>query len=258
MAFVGVKAKPPILCDLQRAALENGCMVTGPAEGQVTRTLVSSGRTLMGQKIVIADPYTLERCPPDRVGEIWVSGSSVAQGYWNRPEETACTFGAHLVETGEGPFLRTGDLGFLKDGELFVTGRIKDLIILDGLNHYPQDIELTIEQSHPALRRGCSAAFSVNTDDKEHLVIVAEVDRHYQPAKPQAGEQAPGSSESCSSLNTEVVKAIRRAAAEEHGVQVHDVLLLKHGSIPKTSSGKIQRHACRAGFLAGTLEAWSA
>ena len=134
-------------------------------------------------KIVIVHPESLTPCAPDEVGEIWVSGPSVAQGYWNRPEETERTFRAYLAETGEGPFLRTGDLGFLKDGELFVTGRLKDLIIISGRNLYPHDIELTVEQSHPALRPGCCAAFSVDVADEEHLIIVAEVERRYRPVE---------------------------------------------------------------------------
>jgi acyl-CoA synthetase (AMP-forming)/AMP-acid ligase II len=113
----------------------------------------------LGTRAIIVDPSSLTECA--RVGEVWVSGEGVAQGYWNRSELTEQTFKAHLSDTGDGPFLRTGDLGFIKDGELFITGRLKDLIIIGGRNHYPQDIELIVEQCHPALRSGCTAAFSV-------------------------------------------------------------------------------------------------
>src|ERR1044071_351010 len=167
-------------------------------------------------------------------------GSSVAQGYWNRPEQTEQTFHAYVLTSGEGPFLRTGDLGFLKDGELFVTGRLKDLIIIRGRNHYPQDIELTVERSHPALRPGCGAAFSVDVEGEERLVVVQETDARRQ------GEQGePG----------EIFETIRRAVAAEHELDLYAVILLKQGRINKTSSGKIQRHACRAAFLKGDLDA---
>jgi acyl-CoA synthetase (AMP-forming)/AMP-acid ligase II/acyl carrier protein len=201
----------------------------GPA-----RRLVSCGSPWAGQRVAIADPETGAELPSGRVGEIWVQGPSVARGYWGRAEETARTFGACL-DSGEGPFLRTGDLGFLRNAELFVTGRLKDLIILRGRNHYPQDLELTAERSHPALRPGCGAAFPVDLDGEERLVIALEVER-------RRGLDLE-----------EVTAAVRRAVAEEHEVQVHQVVLLRAGTIPKTSSGKIQRHACRAGFLAGSL-----
>lgn len=166
-----------------------------------------------------------------------MSGKSVAQGYWNRPSETESTFQAYVKDTKKGPFLRTGDLGFLQDGELFITGRLKDLIIIRGRNHYPQDIELTVEQSHPALRVGHGAAFTVDVDRQERLVIAQEVERSF-----------------LRNLNVnEVVMAICAAVAQQHEIQVYGILLLKTGSIPKTSSGKIQRHACRVGFLKNSL-----
>jgi amino acid adenylation domain-containing protein len=162
----------------------------------------------------------------------------VAGGYWGKPEESERTFGARLPD-GSGPYLRTGDLGFLLDGELYVTGRLKDLIIVRGRNLYPQDVERTLEASHPALRAGCGAAFAVEAGGEERLVVVQEVERH--------GVRAVGDIEA-------IAEAVRRAVAEEHEVQVHDLVLLRTGTVPKTSSGKIQRHACRAGYLAGELE----
>jgi 8-amino-7-oxononanoate synthase len=191
---------------------------------------------------VVVNLETESLSSPGRVGEIWVSGPSVALGYWNRPEETARTFRAYLKESGAGPFLRTGDLGFLQAGELFVTGRLKDLIIIRGRNYYPQDIELTVEQSHPALRRGCGAAFSVEAQGEERLVVVQEVERQY-----------------LHKLDVdEVIGAIRRAVGEFHELNIHAVVLLKTGSIPKTSSGKIQRRLCRERFLNDGLVAVSA
>src|SRR6185369_11549188 len=200
------------------------------------KSLVGCGTTLQDQRIVIAHPDLRTICPPGKVGEIWLSGRSVAQGYWNNPAETQLTFQAFLSDTGNGPFLRTGDLGAIIDGELFVTGRVKDLIIIRGINHYPQDIELTVERSHPALRSGCGAAFSVDIADEERLVVVQEITRNHP-----------------SDLNV-VIGEIRKAVVEDHELQVHAIVLIKTGSILKTSSGKIQRHACRAGFLAESLD----
>lgn len=239
-----LKTAPPLVHQVDGAALEQNRVVATAGNRESTRAIVGCGQSWLDQKIVIVDPETLTVCPSDKVGEIWVSGLSVAQGYWNRPEETEQTFHAYLADTGEGPFLRTGDLGFLQDGELFVTGRIKDVIIIRGQNHYPQDIELTVEKSHPALRPGCGAAFAVEVKGEERLVVVQEVERSY-----------------LRKLNlNEVVENIRRAVAAEHALQVYATVLVKTGSIPKTSSGKIQRHTCRSGFLSGSLnvvEDWS-
>jgi acyl-CoA synthetase (AMP-forming)/AMP-acid ligase II len=241
---------------IQVAAFEQNRVVEAGPQDQNVRTLVGSGHTLQDTKIVIADPESLTACAPDQVGEIWVSGPSVTRGYWNRPEETERACRAYLKDTGEGPFLRTGDLGFLKDGELFVTGRLKDLIIISGRNLYPQDIELTVEQSHPALRPACSAAFSVDGTGEEQLIVAVEVDPRYQPAvRNQVNGQAHPRRNGRFPLDVgAVARAIRTAVAEEHDARVHRVVLLPAGRIPKTTSGKVQRHACQASFLRGTLE----
>ncbi len=231
---------PPVIQTVEKQALEQNRVVQadGANDADWTRTVVGCGQTLLDQQIVIVHPENLSKCLPNQVGEIWVSGSSVAQGYWRRPEETEYTFGAYVANTGEGLFLRTGDLGFLVNGELFVTGRLKDLIIIRGRNHYPQDIELTVEKSHPVLRPNSGAAFTVEIEGEERLAIAQEVERRY--------------------LRTldvdEVAFAIRQTVVENHDLQVYAVLLLKTGRIPKTSSGKIQRHACRSGFLNGSLD----
>jgi len=188
------------------------------------------------QQIIIVDSESLTPCDDGQIGEVWVSGPNVTRGYWGRPEETDLTFHAHLADARE-PFLRTGDLGFLTDGELFITGRIKDLIIIGGRNYYPQEIEQTVEESHTELRPGCGAAFSVEVEDTEHLVIVQEVERPNQHLDVDA-----------------IVTAIRHAVAEHHELRAYAVRMLKAGTIPKTSSGKIQRRACRDGFIAGTLD----
>ena len=167
---------------------------------------------------------------------MWVKGPSVALGYWNRPEETGHVFRANLADTGEGPFLRTGDLGFFDRGELFITGRLKDLIIIRGLNHYPHDIEQTVEKAHAGIRPSCVATFTIEDDESTRLVVVAEVER---TARGQVDA---------------IIEAIRREVSREHELIVDCVVLLKSGGIPKTSSGKIQRHACRSALLADTLD----
>lgn len=230
------KAKPAIAKTIQGSALERNQIVDAYARETDSQTLVSCGQTLPEQQIVIAHPETLTRCLPNEVGEIWVSGPSIGHGYWYRPNETAHTFKAYLSDTDEGPFLRTGDLGFLHNGELFITGRAKDLIIIRGRNLYPQDIELTVERNHSALRTGGGVAFSVEVGNEERLVVVQEVEFRQQPNI------------------EEVAGVIRQAVAEAHEAQVYAVVLIKPGSILKTSSGKIQRRACRAAFLANTLD----
>lgn len=254
----GEKTAPPLYKTFDAEALEKHWVVPASGESPNSRTLVSCGGQIPHHLVAIAHPETLTRCVPGEVGEIWVSGASIAQGYWNQPEESRSTFKAYLADTGEGPFLRTGDLGFLENGfldkpELFVTGRLKDLIIISGHNHYPQDIERTVEQSHPAIRPTCSAAFSVEIGGEERLIIVAEVERRYRQRKRQASLPSGDPLKHRSLEPKSTIQSIRRSVSSYHDLQVYRVLLIEHGSIPKTSSGKIQRHACRTGFLAGTL-----
>ncbi|XXY46356.1 AMP-binding protein [Sorangium sp. So ce269] len=228
----------PTFARLDATALESHRVVDAGEGAPAGRHVAGCGRPALDTRIEIVHPETLKRCGPNEVGEIWLAGTSCAQGYWNLPEASAATFQAFLADSGEGPFLRTGDLGFLKDGELFVTGRDKDLIIIRGRNHYPQDIEQTAEGAHPALRPGCSAAFSVEVDERECVAVVAEVNAGEAPFE---GADA-------------VAQAIRNAVIEQHEVPVHAVALLAARSIPKTSSGKIQRRACRLSFLQGELD----
>ena len=231
-------------------ALPGGLEVGG--HPRPVRSLVGCGHAWGGQTVAIVemaetdagteDDPAVERlgtlCPAGRIGEIWVSGPSIAAGYRNRPEANAATFGARLAGSAE-PYLRTGDLGFLHEGELFVTGRLKDLVILRGRNHYPQDLERTAEAAHPELVAGSSAAFSVEGGEgeerEERLVLVAEVSRHAR-----AGAD-------------EIVEAVRTAIADRHEVQVADVRLLAPGALPKTTSGKVRRGAARGAYLAGGL-----
>lgn len=211
--------------------------------------LASCGTAGPDHDLVIADPQTCSPCPDPEVGEIWVRGASVAQGYWNKPAESAAIFQARLA-TGEGPFLRTGDLGFLQEGHLYITGRLKDLIIVDGRNLYPQDLEATVEGCHPALRANSSAVFPVDIAGVERIVVAAEVERTFISSYRQTGG-VPAAQQA-------LLAAVRKAVSQQHEVRVHSILLLKPGHIPRTSSGKIQRHACRSGFLSGTLGLWEA
>ncbi len=238
MVSGGVKAAIPMTKTVQKTALEQNRVIDIQPDDSNSQSFVSCGQTLPEQQIIIVNPETLTRCSPDEVGEIWVSGPSVGKGYWNRLEETQQIFHACVRDGGFEGFLRTGDLGFLDNGEVFITGRAKDLIIIRGRNLYPQDIELTVERSYPSLRSESGAAFTftVELDNEEKLVVVQELEFR---AKPNIEE---------------VIAAIRQAVAEEHEVQVYAVVLIKGGSIPKTSSGKIQRRATRAEFLAGNLE----
>lgn len=227
----------PTFLPVDAGALENNHIVEVVGGEGGARTLVGCGFPEFGTLVAIVNPEFLTQCQPQEVGEIWVAGETVARGYWNRPEETEKTFQAYLSDTSEGPFLRTGDLGFLRDRELFVTGRLKDLIIIPGRNLYPQDIERTAERSHPSLLQGAIAAFSVEVAGEEQLVIVPELQ----------SRKAPDNAE-------EIISAIRSSIAREYEVQVYGVVLIKPGSIPKTTSGKIQRRAACADFLADNLE----
>ncbi|MEG5038381.1 MULTISPECIES: amino acid adenylation domain-containing protein [unclassified Microcoleus] len=227
----------PTFLPVDAGALENNHIVEVVEGDRGARTLVGCGFPEFGTKVAIVNPESLTQCQPQEVGEIWVAGETVTRGYWNRPEETEKTFQAYLSDTSEGPFLRTGDLGFLRDGELFITGRLKDLIIIRGRNLYPQDIERTAERSHPSLRQGAIAAFSVEVAGEEQLVIVQELQ----------SRKAPDNAE-------EIISAIRDRIAIEYEVQAYGVVLIKPGSIPKTTSGKIQRRAASADFLANKLE----
>jgi len=223
----------PVVLRAQEGPLRRGTVAVTEDEG---RPLASSGQITHGSRVVIADPQTRVRCPAGQIGEIWLVGPSVTAGYWESPAATEATFSARLAGTDEGPFLRTGDLGFLRDDQLFITSRLTDLIIIRGSNHAPQDIERTAESSHPALRAGSGIAFTIEDGGDARLVVVHEVrlDRLRVDCE-------------------EVAMAVRQAVTEEHGLDVYAVVLLKPGALPKTSSGKPQRRACRGQFLAGDL-----
>lgn len=220
----------------KRALEQNKVKIAAPSDpGSVT--LVSSGHAWLGHRVEVVDPDSRTLCPPGGVGEIWVSGGSVAQGYWNNAEETAKTFGATLANAGDQErFLRTGDLGFLLEGELFVTGRAKEMIIICGANYYPHDIETAVEGAHPALRPGHAAAFSIDDETGERLVLVHEVDPRFKAER-----------------FDDVFEAVRRAVVVGQDIEVGRIALVAPGQVPKTSSGKTQRAKCRAQLLAREL-----
>jgi acyl-CoA synthetase (AMP-forming)/AMP-acid ligase II len=230
----------PTVVHIDRAALGEDRVAEAAPDDLTTATVVGCGQPRGGQRIVIVDPETRLPRGPDEVGEIWIAGPSVAQGYWGRPEETEQTFAAFLADTGEGPFLRTGDLGFLRGGELFVTGRCKDLVIIRGDNYYPNDIEDTVQGCHPAFVSGRGAVFAAAPTDgaADQLVVVQEV------ARDRIGEAEL----------TEMVDAIQAALTDHHGIAADSVILVAPMQIPTTSSGKIQRGLCKQQFLDRTLE----
>ena len=224
----------PLVKHVCKTSLEQNRVIELGKKTPDARTVVTCGAPLCAREVIIANPDTLTGCAANEVGEIWVSSPSVAAGYWNNTEESARTFRA-VPNGSKATYLRTGDLGFLLDGELFLTGRLKDLIITRGRNLYPQDIEGTVEQCDPSLRPGCGAAFSVTVESEERVVIVHEIE--------------PRRTVELQSLIT----SVRQAISEEHEVVVYSVALVKAGMVPKTSSGKIQRKACRELFLEGGL-----
>ncbi len=263
----GQRRASPEIRTFEREALESGQVVEATSDQQSSRPLVGCGRTRLGSEIAIVDPKHRTRCAAGTIGEIWVRGPNVARGYWGKVEQTMETFQAFLQDSLEGPFLRTGDLGFCLEEEFYVTGRLKDVIIIRGRNLYPEDIEQVVEKSHALLRQGCCAVFGVESEqtrrdrregscappslrlsgDKpqplqvpmgEQLVVVQEVSRHFDDVGVR-----------------EAIEAIRQAVLSEFDVEVAAIELLRTGTIFKTSSGKIQRSACRRSFLAGELDA---
>jgi acyl-CoA synthetase (AMP-forming)/AMP-acid ligase II len=226
-------------CTVDADALERDVVVEVADDVLARRRhVVSCGPAIGGTHITIVDPQTLRVLAERRIGEVWVASAGLAAGYWQKAGESVATFAARCLPDDGRAYLRTGDLGFLKDGELHITGRLKDLIIIRGRNHYPHDIELTVARSHPALRVGHGAAFSMAVQGQERLMVVQEV----------RSQVLDGG------VIDEIVGNIREAVSDEHEIQVHGAVLVRPGTIPKTSSGKIQRSACRQRYVDGTLE----
>lgn len=262
------------LLKVKSSALRNNQVVLVNDGDEDSQILVGSGYTEIDTEIKIVNPDTLIECSIDQVCEIWVAGKTVTQGYWQNSAKTKETFHAHIADTKEGPFLRTGDLGFIKNKELFVTGRFKDLIVIRGKNHYPQDIEQTVENSHEAIIFNHSAAFTLEIKEEDKLIIVAEVERRYRIRRQKSKEIIKGEEKRKTGdrrqnqepveqffapdlqnkpVFEEIISNIRQNVARNHGLQVHQIVLIRFGTIPRTSSGKIQRYACQNAFLEGTL-----
>ena len=233
----GRKQEPPTFRSYQGREIDAHRVVRADAGAAGARQLVGCGKILLDEEIVIADPDTGVERHVNEIGEIWVRSPSIGKGYFQKPEETRKTFEARLAgQPDRGPFLRTGDLGFLDEGELFVTGRSKDLIIVRGVNRYPQDIEATVEQASDLLRPGAVAAFACDIKGRERLIIVAELERGAKGDLPQ------------------VIASIRKQVTLEHELPPDAIVLVRTHSIPVTSSNKIQRNACREEFLEGKLK----
>ena len=235
----GGRGVGPVIRTVSREAFQRH-RVAAPAGRDDAHRVVGCGRNIIGQRIAIVDPETRRRLAADHIGEVWVSGPHVCKGYWSNPATTRSTFQAR-IEGEDESWLRTGDLGFMDEaGELFITGRIKDVIIVRGINYYPQDIENTVYDSHPALRRYCGAVFSVLTENtEEKIVLVQEVERvHRRDLEID-----------------EIIGCIREAVVNEHEIALDSIVLIRPGSIPKTTSGKIQRNLARRMWLQNSFKA---
>ncbi len=231
-----VVTEKPTLKSFDNDSLHEHRVVPVSPDTRGARTLVGCGSVFPNEDVAIVDSQTYKRLPSGEVGEIWVNSPSVGRGYWDKPALSQQTFEAKLADSQTGPYLRTGDLGFVQGDDLFVTGRLKDLIIIRGVNRYPQDIELTVERSSNRLQNGAVGCFAVDIDGRERLIVVAEVERKRREDW------------------SDVIQAIRHDVTGEHDLPPDGIVLVRFGSIPKTSSGKIQRHACRNSFLDGSLK----
>lgn len=242
----GDQSAAPLVGSMDAEALE--ASLGKPAGDDTGRhvELVSSGRPWCDHQLLIVNPETAHPLADGQVGEIWFAGASVAKGYFNRPAETLETFDAH-TDSGEGPYLRTGDLGFVQEEELFITGRLKDLIIVAGHNHYPEDIEQTIEACHPAIRPGGVAAFSLEEDGVERLGVVAEL-------SPKAMRTPSGDLPPEMETQAAIVSAATEAIAARHSLKLGEILLVPSGSVPKTTSGKVQRRRCKEAYMGGRID----
>lgn len=225
------KSEPPAVLTVDRPELRRG-RVRPAAESAPGTELVSCGRVALDTRVRIVDPETARPVADGHVGEVWVGGPGVSGGYWRDPDGSAEVMRARLA--GEGPYLRTGDLGCLLDGRLYLTGRRKDLLVVRGQNHYPHDLEWTAEQAHPALRPSCGAAFAVDDGDRERLVLCYEL-----------RGPAPDL--------TAVAEAVRREISRRHGLEPHELVFVERGGIPKTTSGKVRRQKCRQSYVDGRL-----
>jgi len=249
----GLKAlsAPPRVLTLSAKDLERHTVRVLTDNGQSQPRVVSCGSPASGHRVIAVDPVSLTPSKPDRIGELWVQGPSVPSGYWGLPEASAATFGGYLADTKEGPFLRTGDLGFVADGEIYLTGRLKDLIIIAGRNHYPNDIELTVQNSGAPVRRGSCVAVSESINGVEELVIIAEIDKRRFPAD---GQSEKPEADALKAFWTSAVTTVRGAVSKGHGLSVRSIVFVEPRSLEKTSSGKPRRRYYKKLYLEGGLD----
>jgi len=234
----GNQIDKPKYLNIDTVALSENKIEILPEDSNASISLVGCGHTWMETQVEIVNPTTLQKANLNEIGEIWISGPTLATGYWNKPEETKRTFGGKLNTSNNSiNYLRTGDLGFFYENELYITGRLKDLIIIRGVNHYPNDIEFTIQKSIPELRQNGGAVFSVTESEKESLVIVQELKRTAMR----------------NSNFDEILDNIRKVVAEEHEIDAFSIVLIRTGSVPITSSGKIQRQQTKYEYLSNKL-----
>ena len=258
----------PKIVSVDREALNTGTFVEVPDDSPTAVAQAGAGKVGIAEWAVIVDAETATELPDGQIGEVWISGQNMGQGYWGKPQETVETFHNILKSrttpshaqgaADDATWVRTGDYGAFHDGELFITGRVKDLVIIDGRNHYPQDLEYSAQEATKALRTGYVAAFSVPANQlPDHVFDNAHAGLKRDPDDSSeqlviVGERAPGAHK----LDPgPVIDDIRAAIAVRHGVTVRDVLLTPAGAIPRTSSGKIGRRSCRAAYLDGSLRA---
>ncbi len=228
----------PVVKKINKMLLEEN-NATEKAENEIELIeKVGCGVELKGQKLRIVNPSTTIECNENEVGEIWISGPNVAKGYWDNVVETEMTFNCAIHNETDASYFRTGDLGFISENELFVTGRLKDLIIIRGKNHYPQDIEFTVQHSHESLRKDYGSAFSIDENGEEQLVIIQEVKREFKRKIDVA----------------EITTIIRSAVSKEHQLVPAHIILIEPSTFPKTSSGKLQRRASKEQFLKKELK----
>jgi acyl-CoA synthetase (AMP-forming)/AMP-acid ligase II len=249
--IVSASTPSPQVIEVSKVRLERH-QAMAPETPDDSQSLVCCGCAVPPAHITIVRDEDRTPCRDNEVGEIWLAGGSIASGYWNQPSETDRCFGAYLAD-GRGPYLRTGDLGFLRVGELYITGRLKEAMIFYGRKLYPQDIEWTVETTSPNIRPGCTAVFSVEIDGQERLIVAAELqhrrtDGNSSTEQPDRVERDP----------QRLRGTLRAAVAAVHQIQIHDIVFLRIGALPKTSSGKLQRIASRQAYLDGTLARLSA
>ncbi|MBN3527359.1 AMP-binding protein [Paenibacillus apiarius] len=246
---VGERGSPPKLLHIDEKALQENEIVVAGRSAIAARTKVGCGQILSHQLIKIVNPAAMLECAAGKAGEIWIQGDSVAKGYWGAPAGSEATFAACLSDTGEGPFLRTGDLGFIHEGELYITGRLKDLIIIRGQNYYPHDIEEIAASCHPEINAASTAAFSIDVHGNEELVVLCEMNREFK----HAVQRQQLDMDMCL---RDITRHIKTKIIEKLQLHAYDVQIVKPLHIPKTSSNKIQRRKCKDMYLNGSLIMW--